>query len=78
MKSNVALIVYDTLIYIVHTKRKIFGFYDWYHENKLWKKWRKNARQNKMILQKHENLVYIQQQYIVSFWEKIDSKSGFF
>ena len=26
MKSNVALIVYDTLIYIVHAKRKIFGF----------------------------------------------------
>ena len=32
----------------------------------------------KMILQKDENLVHIQQQYSVSFCEKIDSKSGFF
>ena len=32
----------------------------------------------KMILQKDENLVHIQQQYSVSFREKIDSKSGFF
>ena len=31
----------------------------------------------KMILQKHENLVYIQQQYSVSFCKKIDSKSEF-
>ena len=32
----------------------------------------------KMILQKNENLVHVQQQYSVSFCEKIDSKSGFF
>ena len=32
----------------------------------------------KMILQKDENLVHMQQQYSVSFVEKIDSKSGFF
>ena len=32
----------------------------------------------KMILQKDENLVHIQQQYSVSFYKKIDSKSGFF
>ena len=31
----------------------------------------------KMILQKNENLVHVQQQYGVSFCEKIDSKSGF-
>ena len=31
----------------------------------------------KMILQKNENLVLVQQQYGVFFCEKIDSKSGF-
>ena len=31
----------------------------------------------KMILQKNENLVHVQQQYDVSFCEIIDSKSGF-
>ena len=31
----------------------------------------------KMILQKNKNLVHIQQQYGVSFCEKIDSKCGF-
>ena len=31
----------------------------------------------KMILQKNENLLHVQQQYDVSFCEKIDSKSGF-
>ena len=32
----------------------------------------------KMIIQKDENLVHIQQQYSVSFVKKIDFKSGFF
>ena len=39
---------------------------------------KKMQEKMKMILQKDENLSYIQQQYSVSFCEKIDSKSGFF
>ena len=38
----------------------------------------KKQEKIKMILQKNENLVHVQQQYGVSFCEKIDSKSGFF
>ena len=38
----------------------------------------KMQEEMKMIMQKDENLVQIQQQYSVSFYKKIDSKSGFF
>ena len=39
---------------------------------------KKMQEKMKMISQKNENLVYVQQQYGVSFCEKNDSKSGFF
>ena len=39
---------------------------------------KKMQEKMKMILQKDEKLVHIQQQYSVSFCEKIDSKFGFF
>ena len=52
----------------------------WYRviQKKLFhKREEKMQEKMKMILQKNENLVHVQQQYGVSFCEKIDSKSGF-
>ena len=37
----------------------------------------KKQEKMKMNLQKNENLVHVQQQYVVSFCEKNDSKFGF-
>ena len=62
-----------------------FFFYLWFGmryrviQKKLFHKNEEKMQEKmKMILQKNENLAYIQQQYSVSFSEKIDSKSGFF